>query len=217
MTKQNRKSARKNSSQKGNQTGKPRAETVGLRIIGGRFRRRKLLYSGEIRTRPMKDRLREAVFNLIGDEIEGSHAIDLFAGTGALGLEALSRGAARATLIEQHYPTADIIRQNVSALGVQSQTEIVPGNVFIWNKRRGDLGKASWLVFCSPPYDFYVSRSGEMLELLGGLIQAAPVKSIFVVEADERFDYALLKDPQAWDVRSYPPAFIGVYRKVGNR
>ena len=132
--------------------------------------------AGSIRTRPMKDRLREAVFNLIGDEIEGTHAIDLFAGTGALGLEALSRGAARATLIEQHYPTADIIRQNVLALGVQSQTEIVPGNVFIWNKRRGDLGKASWLVFCSPPYDFYVSRLGEMLELLGGLIQAAPEK-----------------------------------------
>ena len=163
----------------------------------------------------MKDRLREAVFNLIGDEIEGTHAIDLFAGTGALGLEALSRGAARATLIEQHYPTADIIRQNVLALGVQSQTEIVPGNVFIWIKRRGDLGKASWLVFCSPPYDFYVSRLGEMLELLGGLIQAAPVKSIFVVEADERFDYALLRDPKAWDVRSYPPAVIGVYRKSG--
>jgi 16S rRNA (guanine966-N2)-methyltransferase len=213
MTKQNRKSARKNGGQKRDNADKAPADTVGLRIIGGRFRRRKLLYSGEIRTRPMKDRLREAVFNLIGDEIEGTHAIDLFAGTGALGLEALSRGAARATLIEQHYPTADIIQQNVVALGVQSQAEIVPGNVFIWFKRGGDLGKASWLVFCSPPYEFYVSRLGEMLELLGGLIQAAPVKSIFVVEADDRFDYALLPDPKAWDVRSYPPAVIGVYRK----
>jgi 16S rRNA (guanine966-N2)-methyltransferase len=213
MTKQNRKSDRKNSGQKRDKSDKAPDETVGLRIIGGRFRRRKLLYSGEIRTRPMKDRLREAVFNLIGGEIEGAHAIDLFAGTGALGLEALSRGAARATLIEQHYPTADIIQQNVLALDVQLQTEIVPGNVFIWNKRRGDLGKASWLIFCSPPYEFYVSRLNEMLELLEGLIRAAPVKSIFVVEADERFDYALLPDPQAWDVRSYPPAVIGVYRK----
>jgi 16S rRNA (guanine966-N2)-methyltransferase len=213
MSKKNRKSSHQTTAQNRSIAGKPPAETIGLRIIGGRFRRRKLLYSGERRTRPMKDRLRESVFNLIGSDVEGTHAIDLFAGTGALGLEALSRGAARATFIEQHYPTADIIRQNVLALEVESQTEIVPGNVFIWLKRRPDLGKTSWLVFCSPPYDFYVSRLGEMLELLGGLIQAAPVKSIFVVEADDRFDYALLPDPQAWDVRSYPPAVIGVYRK----
>ncbi len=80
---------------------------TGLRIIGGEFRHRHLHYSGDLRTRPMKDRLREAIFNLIGPEIRGKHAIDLFAGTGALGLEAISRGAARATLIEQHHPTAE--------------------------------------------------------------------------------------------------------------
>jgi len=213
MPKQNRKSTPQTSGQKRNKTGIPPAGTIGLRIIGGRFRGRKLLYSGQPRTRPMKDRLREAVFNLIGDEIIDTHAIDLFAGTGALGLEAISRGAARATLIEQHYPTADIIRQNVSALGVDSQTEIVTGDVFIWARRRPDLGTAAWLVFCSPPYDFYVSRINEMLELLGGLIQASPKKSIFLVEADDRFDFALLPDPKAWDIRSYPPAVIGVYRK----
>ena len=77
---------------------------AGLRIIGGEFRGRRLHYSGDRRTRPMKDRLREAVFNLIGPDIRGKHAIDLFAGTGALALESLSRGAKSATLIEQHHP-----------------------------------------------------------------------------------------------------------------
>lgn len=101
------------------------------------------------------------------------------------------------------------------ALEVESQTEIVPGNVFVWIKRRPDLGKARWLVFCSPPYDFYVSRLSEMLELLGGMIRAAPENSIFLVEADERFDFDLLPDPKAWDVRSCPPAVLGVYRKQG--
>lgn len=213
MSKQNRKSDRQSSSQKRNKSGSQPLEQMGLRIIGGVFRGRKLLYSGQRRTRPMKDRLRETVFNLIGGEIAGIHAIDLFAGTGALGLEAISRGAASATFIEQHNPTADIIRQNVLALGVESRTEIVCGNVFMWIKRRPDLGTDGWLVFCSPPYDFYVSRIGEMLELLGGLIQAAPLKSIFVVEADERFDFGLLSDPKAWDLRTYRPAVIGVYRK----
>ena len=213
MSKKNRKSPRQSAVQNRISAGKTQSQTVGLRIVGGRFRGRKLLYSGQLRTRPMKDRLRESVFNLIGSELEGAHAIDLFAGTGALGLEALSRGAAKATFIEQHYPTADIIRQNVVALGVESQSEIVPGNVFIWFKRRPNLGNATWLVFCSPPYDFYVSRLGEMLELLQGLIQAAPMNSMFLVEADERFDFAMLPDQKSWDVRHYPPAVLGVYRK----
>jgi 16S rRNA (guanine966-N2)-methyltransferase len=161
----------------------------------------------------MKDRLREDVFNLIGGEIAGMHAIDLFAGTGALGLEAVSRGAAKATFIEQHYPTADIIHQNISALKVEPQTEIVPGNVFIWAKRGPVLGEDRRLVFCSPPYDFYVSRTGEMLELIGGLIETAPENSVFVVEADERFDFALLPEADKWDVRTCAPAVIGIYRK----
>ena len=87
----------------------------------------------------MKDRLREAIFNLIGPAIRGRHAVDLFAGTGALALEALSRGAEHATMIEQHHPTANIIRQNIATLAVQQQADVVPANVFIWWKmqRRG--------------------------------------------------------------------------------
>jgi 16S rRNA (guanine966-N2)-methyltransferase len=186
---------------------------VGLRIIGGRFRGRKLQYSGDLRTRPMKDRLREAVFNLIGPAVKGKHAIDLFAGTGAIGLESLSRGAARATFIEQHYPTAATLRENLRTLDVSDQCEIVTGDVFLWWRRRPDLGPAPWLVFSSPPFDFYVQRASEMLGLLDGLIAAAPDESIFIVEADERFDFGLLPQPDQWDVRQYPPAVIGLMTK----
>lgn len=188
---------------------------VGLRIIGGKFRGRKLHYGGDLRTRPMKDRLREAIFNLIGPAIRGTHAWDLFAGTGALALEAISRGADRATLTEQHYPTAAIIRQNIAALGVEPQAEVVAGNVFLgWQKlvARPSEDKP-WAVFCSPPYDFYVNRADEMLQMIGGLIQSAPAGSAFVVEADARFDFQTLPDPAAWDVRSYPPAVVGIYWK----
>jgi 16S rRNA (guanine966-N2)-methyltransferase len=196
---------------------------AGLRIVGGQFRGRRLHYSGELRTRPMKDRLREAVFNLIGPEIRNKHAIDLFAGTGALALEALSRGAKSATLIEQHHPTAELIRKTIAELGLHERAEVAVGNTFIWwklrNKRQGDaagrfrLDDVPWVVFCSPPYDFYVERSDEMLELLGGLIAAAPAESLFVVETDGRFDVAALPEPQEWQVRSYPPAVIGIFRK----
>jgi len=182
-----------------------------LRIIGGRFRGRKLRYSGDVRLRPMKERVREAVFNLIGPAIKEKHALDLFAGSGALGLEALSRGAARATLIEQHFPTAGILRQNVTTLGVEDVAEIVTGDVFIWLRRLPDLGSAPWVVFCSPPWDLFVERTDAMLDLIGRFIQSAPAASIFAVESDTRFDFSQLPDPENWDVRPYPPAVVGIY------
>jgi 16S rRNA (guanine966-N2)-methyltransferase len=163
----------------------------------------------------MKDRLREAIFNRIGPAIRGKHAVDLFAGTGALGLEAISRGAGRATLIEQHFPTAEIIRQNVATLGVEEITRIVTSSVFIWQKRRPELGPAAWIVFCSPPYDFYVEQTDAMLELIGGLIETAPTESVFVVESDRRFDFGLLPEAEAWDIRPSPPAVVGIYVRPG--
>jgi len=185
----------------------------GLRIVGGRFRGRKLLYGGDPRVRPMKDRVREAVFNLVGPSVRGKHVLDLFAGTGALALESLSRGARRATLIEQHVPSAAIIRRNIAQLDVESRCDVVTANVFIWRKRRPPLGSDPWLVFSSPPYDFYIERAGEMLQLLGDLIEAAPAESVFVVESDGRFDLGQLPEPESWKTRGYPPAVVGVYRK----
>ncbi len=161
----------------------------------------------------MKDRLREAIFNLLGPAVVGSHAIDLFAGTGALGLEALSRGASRATFIEQHFPTANLLRRSLSELGVEGLCEVVAGNVFVWWRRRPELGLAAWLVFSSPPYDFYVHRTQEMLDLLGGILESAPGGSVLVVEADERFDFQSLPLPEAWNIRRYPPAVVGIVRK----
>jgi len=184
-----------------------------LRIIGGSLGGRKLLYSGDERTRPMKDRVREAVFNLLGDDVVGKHAVDLFAGTGALALEALSRGAAHATLIEKHFPTADVIRQNAEQLGVAERCQIEPADTFIWVRRGPQLGPAAWLVFCSPPFAFYSERRAEMIELVGSLMRQSPAESLFVVEADLGFDFAELPHAAAWEIREYPPAVIGIYRR----
>lgn len=184
-----------------------------VRIIGGKLRGRKLLYSGDERTRPMKDRVREAVFNLVGPQIRGTHAIDLFAGTGAIGLEALSRGAVRATFIEQHFPTAGIIRQNIRALGVEAQTEVIAANTFIWHRQTSDLGPEPLAVFCSPPYEFYVSRAEEITRLVEALWERAPEGSIFVVESDERLSPHILPAPETWEFRDYLPARVGIKRK----
>lgn len=110
-------------------------EPGSVRIIGGRFRGRKLQYSGDPRTRPMKDRVREAVFNLLADDVRGKLAIDLFAGTGVLALESISRGSHQAICIEQHFPSAELIRQSSRMLGVLEIVDVVSSNVFIWVRR----------------------------------------------------------------------------------
>ena len=173
----------------------------------------------------MKDRVRESVFNLIGPAVAGTHAIDLFAGTGALGLEALSRGAASATLIERHHPTTQLIKKNAQSLGVQEKCDVIFGDAFLWARKfaasvvnlKSQISNSAsppWLVFCSPPFDFYVSRHQEMLDLLTSLWGAAPLGSLFLVEADERFDFSLLSEPQTWDVRTYLPARVGLAEKT---
>lgn len=184
-----------------------------VRIIGGEFRGRKLIYLGDPRTRPMKDRVREALFNLLGGAVAGKHAIDLFAGTGALGLEALSRGAARATLIEQHFPTARTVRQNAALLDVTDRVDVQPANVFLWARMSPPDARCPWVVFCSPPYAFYVERQAELLGLLQGLMDRAPEGSVFAVEFDNRFDPQRLPADWNWDVRSYPPAIVAIGRR----
>jgi len=187
------------------------------RIIGGTLRGRKLIYTGDPRTRPMKDRVREALFNRLGPAVRGKQAIDLFAGTGALGLEAISRGAAGAVLVERHFPTAALVRQNAQALGVEGRCTILPANTLLWPKRWPELPRGPWVVFCSPPYDFYIDHADEMLALVSGLMDRAESDSFFCLEADGRFVFATLPHADAWDVRAYPPAVVGIWTKMDGR
>ncbi|MBX3426015.1 MAG: RsmD family RNA methyltransferase [Pirellulales bacterium] len=218
-------------------------EATELRIIGGSMRGRKLRYEpfmdgADPVTRPMKHRVREAIFNLVSTECAGRHAFDLFAGTGALGLEALSRGALRATFIEKHVPTARVIQANIADLGVEDRSELLATSAFLWGKRdlpkgdgsweKGECGAPDplvppaglpWLVFCSPPYAFFVDRRDEMLELIGAVIHHAPAGSIVIVEADDRFDFTQLpggvavdRRAEGWQMRTYMPAVVGVLR-----
>jgi 16S rRNA (guanine966-N2)-methyltransferase len=158
----------------------------------------------------MKDRVREAVFDMLGPAVAGKCVLDLFAGTGALGLEALSRGASQALFVEVHHPTAALLRMNIGDLGVADVAEVIVGNVFLRARWQSKLHHLPWLVFCSPPYAFYVERTAEMLGLIGWLWEAAPPESLFVVESDDRFDVEQLPGSGCWDVRTYCPAVIAI-------
>jgi 16S rRNA (guanine966-N2)-methyltransferase len=126
-----------------------------MRIVGGQFRGRPLVGPGDDRTRPTSDRVREAIFNILAHgiaefELDGAKVLDLFAGTGALGLEALSRGAAYCLFVEQEAEARALIRRNVEALGLTGVTKI-------FRRDATELGPAGrnggfTLTFLDPPY-----------------------------------------------------------------
>lgn len=206
-------------------------EVAGMRVIGGKNRGRKLAYSGDQRTRPMKDRVREALFNLLGKGVEGTIAIDLFAGTGALGIEALSRGAGWGIFLEKHFPTVELIEANLKAVGLEGRGQAIGGDTFLQLRMMRRDGRTftappeatklpvpvvepvRWIVFCSPPYEFFISREAEMLRLINDVIALAPSGSAIVVEADDRFDPTKLPEPELWDVRPYYPAVV-IWRQL---
>ncbi|MBC8352609.1 MAG: RsmD family RNA methyltransferase [Planctomycetes bacterium] len=190
----------------------PNSPTM-LRVIGGNMRGRGFRYNGDAGLRPMKDRVREAVFNLIGPAAKGKEVIDLFGGTGAMAFEAISRGATEARLIERRFPNAKMIDENAKSLGIAERIDVQAGDTFIAYKQLAPP-TAPAIVFCCPPYEFYVSRTEEMLALISNMCDTAPISSLILVEADERFDFGLLPDADAWDVRTYAPAVVGLYEKL---
>lgn len=162
----------------------------------------------------MKDRVREAVFNLLGP-MDGVHVVDLFAGTGALAIEAISRGAQSAEAIEKHFPTADVLKKNVKTLAPDAKFTVHAGDAFFWAARLDAPADRPWVVFCSPPYVLFVDRKDDMLLMIADLVRKAPLGSQIVVESDERFNPFDLPRAAQWAIRTYPPAIIAILRAEG--
>lgn len=189
-------------------------ESASVRIVGGTHRGRKLDFNGDPRVRPMKDRTREAVFNLLGPIVKGAYAIDLFGGTGVVGLESISRGAAGATFIECHVPTSKRIRANAEMLGVADRIMILAGDAFRCVAQNMELvpdtyAQLPWVVFCCPPYAFYNERLDEVRAMIHRIRERAPADSRLVVEAAIPFDFAQLGEAD-WRIREYSPAIVGI-------
>ena len=193
---------------------KPKVEEVEIRIVGGDFRGRKIRYSGDERTRPMKNATREAMFNLVGGWVPERRVIDLFAGTGAVGIEAISRGAHFAHFVERHHPTARIIRDNLASLGVESRGEVESADALYWLRQflKSPPPAPKGLVFCCPPYELFRSRGAEIREALELTIQKAPEGSVIVVEAPSKLDPLFFPHFEQWRFRLYEPAWLAVYR-----
>lgn len=117
-------------------------------------------------THPMGDRVRTALFNIIGSEIEGARVLDAFAGTGSLGFEALSRGAASVTFVERDRVAQAILAENITSLGVQAQTKLIKAPLASWISTQDETTKFD-LIFADPPYhDEQFSTVSKLFGLL---------------------------------------------------
>jgi len=132
-----------------------------MRVIGGEFRSRAIKSLPGLDVRPTPGRLREALFNILTPRIEGAIFADLYAGTGAVGIEALSRGAARAIFVEQKHAAVKAIRENLRSLGIESRAEVRQGRVTAMIPRI-----EAGIVFLDPPYALE-NEYAAALELLG--------------------------------------------------
>jgi 16S rRNA (guanine966-N2)-methyltransferase len=119
-----------------------------MRIIAGELRSRRLKSIPGVATRPTPDRLRETLFNILSPRIECATFLDAYAGTGAVGLEALSRGALHAFFLERNRHALETIRQNVASLSLEGRATVVPGPVLLTLPRY-----PARIVFLDPPYD----------------------------------------------------------------
>jgi 16S rRNA (guanine966-N2)-methyltransferase len=190
-----------------------------VRIIAGEFRRRKLLASPGLTTRPITDRVKETLFERIGDELVDRKVADVFAGTGSLGLEALSRGAKSVVFIESDRRAFELLEQNVATLGVQERA-------LCW---RTDALRSSYhpkgvdpflpfdVVFFDPPYRMAMEMKPETpmyraLSRLGRDTVTAPDAVLYFRAPEE----AQLSLPKCWTLArslAISSMEIHVYRK----
>ena len=153
-----------------------------MRIVAGEFGGRRLLAPRDGRVRPTADRVREAWMSILGPELPGARVLDLFAGSGALGLEALSRGATHATFVELAPGSLEALRGNIEALGVGSRVTVRRGDALRFAQA---LGAGEYdVAFADPPY------RADAADRLGALFRATPFARILSVEhpADRRVE-----------------------------
>jgi 16S rRNA (guanine966-N2)-methyltransferase len=123
-----------------------------MRVIAGTFKSRKLRTLRGMSLRPTSDRLRETLFDILADTVKGSVFIDVFAGTGAVGIEAISRGAARVFFVENHAPAVKLIRDNLKSLGIAAGAEILPLDALRGLDKLAAQHESADVIFLDPPY-----------------------------------------------------------------
>jgi len=175
-----------------------------MRIISGQRRGHKIdgprAATG---TRPTSDLVRESMFNILRELVVDRVVIDLFAGTGALGLEALSRGAREAIFVERDRENVALIYRNIATLRYQDRTTVRHGDAYRWARSYAPSQDDPVVVFLDPPYREYEIHVKYLNRMLSGLVERLPRRSAIVLESGRLLDERILPDLESWDIRRY--------------
>jgi len=175
-----------------------------VRVVAGRFGGRRLVAPPGDATRPTSDRVRESLFSVLGPSTEGARVLDLYAGTGALGIEALSRGAAAAVFVDRAPAAIKAIRANLEALGIEADVRRMHARAAL--RTAADSGEAYDLIFLDPPY----RRSAELGRELSEALPAVLAPGARVISESDRRDRLELSLPLT-DERRYGDTVIRIH------
>jgi 16S rRNA (guanine966-N2)-methyltransferase len=173
-----------------------------VRIVAGSLRGRKLsvvVYEG---MRPTPQSVREAFFSILGNALPDRVFFDVFAGTGVFGLEAVSRGASSARLIETDTRQVRDIQKYAQEFGISDRVQVLRADAYRWAER-WIPGKEPVNVFLSPPFQDLTEKYEEFLALVRILLEKAPNDSVLTIQAEQGFPTEQLPDLAAWDIRAY--------------
>ncbi len=183
-----------------------------MRIIGGERKGMKLAEWRGLPVRPLRDRVRTALFDVLQELVPGAEVLDLFAGTGAVGLEALSRGAHRATLVELSLRVTHLIRENVQLLDYQDKARILPGDALELVRTLARQGEQFDLVFVGAPYN--TPLGGEALHTLSEHLPLHP-QAVVVVESHKKEPLSETSGPLQLELRrTYGETRLDFFRFV---
>jgi 16S rRNA (guanine966-N2)-methyltransferase len=182
-----------------------------MRIIAGQRRGHKIDGPrASASTRPTSDLVRESVFNILGELVVGRTVFDVFAGTGALGLEALSRGAMHAVFIERDRDSIGLIIRNVAKLRYEDRASVKLTDAYRWARLFQPAGDGPVVVLIDPPYQDYDRRQKALNQLIVQLVEKIPAESVVVLEAGRALDERILTDIEQWDIRRYGDTQIAI-------
>ncbi|MCS7016871.1 MAG: 23S rRNA (adenine(2030)-N(6))-methyltransferase RlmJ [Gemmatales bacterium] len=184
-----------------------------VRIIGGDLRGRRLRVVTEPpELRPIADRAREALFNILRRWDAGRLFVDVFAGSGSVGIEALSRGAKHAVFVEKHPRLVALLEEQLQQLGLAERATVLRADAYRWAERWTPSEEAV-NVFLGPPYADFVRRSEALHQMIRTLQQKLPPDSVLIVQTDTVYPADQLPDSPHWDVRRYGRTQLCLWHK----
>ncbi len=174
-----------------------------MRIIAGELRGRKILPPDSMVTRPITDRAKQSLFDVLAPRIEGALVYDCFAGTGSLGLESLSRGCRFATFFESDRSAISLLRQNLHALNLENRAQVIAEDIFLWAADAPSCAEPIDLIFLDPPYGMTREKPDSISTLASFLVGKHLSPSGIVVFRHEVADNVELPGLRRYDVRDY--------------